>query len=168
MSERAVEELSQRQAGEAVYLRFGAAPKDGRSRGLDTARERGVSVFSARKSQEGKYRIYLKTEAAATSLVAVVAENRRVYEVEGEPVGKGTDGEPLLSVTDRRRIRPPITLEPSDYEEVIDGYLKSRRDWYFPERGYREPDTSRPQQVTTIGSLRLGSPPKKRKKRKKK
>lgn len=164
-------------AGTAVYLRFGGVPKGGRSRGFDGfglggaghAREAGTSVFSARKLRDGEYLIQLRSKNAAQSLVAIVVENRRVYEVEGEMVGRGSDGEPLLSVTDRRRVMPPIRLAVNNYEEEIAYCFSISRQCYMPDRGETKPDTSRLQQVTSLGRHRLGSPPKsKRKKRKKK
>lgn len=90
------------------YIRFGHIPDCGYSTNFNTGQpEAGVSVFEA-VEVEGAYRLLMPLfkpdllitclslcYTAGQSLKAL--EGRPVFEVEGKPVGIGSDGEPVLA-----------------------------------------------------------------------
>ena len=86
------------------YVRFGHIPKDGQSLNHYTKyKEDGVSVYEALE-RDGKYQILLpKIESVVTlgmlfnisQNISLLKENP-LFEVEGELIGYGSDGEPLL------------------------------------------------------------------------
>lgn len=80
---------------EAFFVRFGDLPKGGKSTNHATGhKEAGVSVIAARQSLEsGKIEI-LPYGASPTWLWVA---SRQLYEVTGRYIGRGSDGEPLLS-----------------------------------------------------------------------
>ena len=78
---------------EKFYVRFGDLPKDGKSTNhLTGKKEKGVSVIEAKQNLfTGE--IELVPYGSPTFMWV---QNRPMYEVTGEYVGKGSDGEPLL------------------------------------------------------------------------
>ena len=81
---------------ERGYIRFGALPKDGKSRNhRDSTFEAGVFCFDAEIAPDGSYRLLL-TPVLEVSYLTVA--NRPAYRLYGDRVGTGADGEPLLRV----------------------------------------------------------------------
>lgn len=81
---------------ERGYIRFGAPPKDGRSRNhRGNTLEAGISCFDAEIAADGSYRLSL-TPVLEVSYLTVA--DRPAYRLYGERVGTGADGEPLLRV----------------------------------------------------------------------
>lgn len=90
-----------------VYIRFGKPPRSGRSgiykRGRRIGTEEGLSVYDAVYNSEG-WHVILPTPLTETiigslcSLYDRVKSNKcKVFLIEGIEVGKGTDGEPLIT-----------------------------------------------------------------------
>lgn len=93
------------------YIRIGAIPKDGKSKvwrgGCQVGEEIGVSCYDARFSH-GKWNVVIPSpinEAKVSTLYGLLSQlgliykvddPQRAYLVEGECVGLGSDGEPLL------------------------------------------------------------------------
>jgi hypothetical protein len=79
-----------------VYIRYGKIPKNGKSYNAITGTyEQGVSVFKGRLLKNGEILI-----SGDNHVLTASAESLRVgkpYIVEGDVVGLGNDGEPLLS-----------------------------------------------------------------------
>ena len=93
------------------YIRIGSIPKDERSKvwrsGIMVGEENGVSCYDALFSH-GKWNIVIPSpinEAKVSTLYGLLSQlgmlykvddPQRAYLVEGEWIGQGTDGEPLL------------------------------------------------------------------------
>lgn len=93
------------------YIRIGTIPKDGKSKvwrgGTQVGEEVGVSCYDALFSH-GKWNIVIPSpinEAKVSTLYGLLSQlgklykvddPQRAYLVEGEWIGQGTDGEPLL------------------------------------------------------------------------
>lgn len=100
------------------YIRFGEIPKDERSsihyRGMYCGKEEGVSVYDC-TFIHGEYRIIIPCPITSGGLDTLTGflfynKDKPVYFVEGEQVGTGHDGEPLIrdvkiiaDITDRFR-----------------------------------------------------------------
>lgn len=101
-----------------LYLRFGEPPKTGRSNtyrrevlalaeaegapaGLtipDALLEEGVSVFRARREEDGSYVVDVSADVQHATLFALLADaGRPAYLLDGREVGFGWVGEPVLS-----------------------------------------------------------------------
>lgn len=87
---------------ELAYVRFGDLPPNGRSSIFDgdngkIAEEAGVSVYEAVLTS-GDYRILVPSPAYYSTFTTMLwlHEDRPLYLVEGERIGTGCDGEPLL------------------------------------------------------------------------
>lgn len=81
-----------------MFVRFGALPDGGRSRNDETGDlEAGVSVYRGewQSSDRDVLCVTLVSEGDAFQLRQL--EDRPIYLVEGEEVGTGSDGEPLLA-----------------------------------------------------------------------
>lgn len=89
----------ERKLGTEIYVRFGAAPKNGKSHNYrDDTEEDGVSVFRAVLSADKEtVHINLNTQYALGTYLTVY--DRQLYRVYGTKIGVGSDGEPLLKVT---------------------------------------------------------------------
>lgn len=89
----------ERKHGTGIYVRFGAAPKNGKSHNYrDDTEEDGVSVFRAvLSSDKATVHINLNTQYALGTYLTVY--DRQLYRVYGTMIGIGSDGEPLLRVT---------------------------------------------------------------------
>ncbi len=89
----------ERKHGTEIYVRFGAAPKNGKSHNYrDDTEEDGVSVFRAVLSADkATVHINLNTQYALGTYLTVY--DRQLYRVYGTKIGIGSDGEPLLKVT---------------------------------------------------------------------
>lgn len=83
-------------AYEDAYIRFNDLPESGRSRNWASGEvEKGVSVYDARFDVvTGRYSTY---GALAGAEIAYALQDAPVYLVTGEEVGRGADGEPLLT-----------------------------------------------------------------------
>jgi hypothetical protein len=89
-----------------VYVRFGGIPENERSRNYLTKEyEAGVSVYEALE-RDGKYQILLpKLDPVSIATLGNCyntaqglwgKENNPLYLIEGDFIGYGSDGEPLL------------------------------------------------------------------------
>ena len=80
-----------------IFVRYGDLPPDGRSKNyLTGGLEVGVSVYEA-LVRSGRTQIILP-KVETPGLVSLSGVNERpLYEVMGPVVGRGSDGEPLLS-----------------------------------------------------------------------
>lgn len=81
-----------------IYIRFGDLPIGGRSTNYLTGeKEIGISVYEGIEREDGEYSIVFPnlTESCCVSLSGCL--QRKAYLVEGEVVGRGSDGEPLLT-----------------------------------------------------------------------
>ena len=89
----------ERKHGTEIYVRFGAAPKNGKSHNYrDDTEEDGVSVFRAVLSADkATVHINLNTQYALGTYLTVY--DRQLYRVYGTKIGIGSDGEPLLKLT---------------------------------------------------------------------
>jgi len=86
-----------KRTGSVIYVRFGDIPASGRSRNhLLNTDEPGVSVYEA-LARNGHVQVLLP-KLNTPGLVSLSGVNERsMYRVEGEIVGTGSDGEPLLN-----------------------------------------------------------------------
>lgn len=160
------------QTGEAVYLRmtrFGAIPKGGQSRNARTGRlEEAVSVYDATRLGPGRYAVQLPSDDLAGNLISFAKANRRVYEIEGAEVGRGSSGEPLVEVGSAQRVKPPVKLVPRGREEFIDYALANYRKLMNTlDATDLERTNSGPQQIVAIGRYSFGNSTTKKRKRKK-
>ena len=79
-----------------IFVRFGEIPRTGRSKNYSTGQEEaGVSVYEAIE-RDGRIQIIVPsmTYGVHVTLSAFVGEQAHI--VEGEVIGYGSDGEPLL------------------------------------------------------------------------
>jgi hypothetical protein len=80
--------------GRKTYIRFGDLPKNNSFNWRNMETEGGVSVYVAIKGKEGKYIIPDMNDASG--LDSFWGGSRPAYEVSGNEIGEGADGEPLL------------------------------------------------------------------------
>ena len=84
---------------ERIFVRFGPIPDDERSKihcgDVLIGQEEGVSVYEAIKDKD-KIQILMPSLRYETCVSLSGCIDRQAYVVEGEVVGKGSDGEPLL------------------------------------------------------------------------
>ena len=80
-----------------IFVRFGELPQDGKSLNHLTGKyENGVSVYDAIRDKQGIHIILPSlTGSACVSLSGCL--DKSSYQVIGIIVGRGSDGEPLLS-----------------------------------------------------------------------
>ncbi|MDP9481550.1 MAG: hypothetical protein M3R38_38790 [Actinomycetota bacterium] len=99
------------------YVRFGDLPASGRSwNAADKRREAGVSVYAGRLAEPDLFIIYtsdLSVEGLGL-LIAFAAVDRPALFVEGEEVGTGHDGEPLLKVARSWPVPRSYAIVPTD------------------------------------------------------
>ena len=89
---------------EQLYIRFGEIPIDEKSkiyRGeIEVGIEDGVSVYPAFKTNEGNIVLGLNLPITKTTLYTqqhlIEYDNRPCYLVNGDYIGKDTDGQPLI------------------------------------------------------------------------
>lgn len=87
-----------------MYLRFGNIPKGEKSKiwHIDecVGEEQGVSVYDAVVGEDGKVSVGFPLPATASTLDTFIGfiryQKRPEYLVEGDFVGRGVDGEPLI------------------------------------------------------------------------
>lgn len=90
-----------------VYIRFGKPPRSGRSgiyrRGRKVGSEEGLSVYDAIYRSDG-WHVVLPTPlneyaiGTLNSLYDIVkSRKRKVFLISGVEIGKGSDGEPLIT-----------------------------------------------------------------------
>jgi hypothetical protein len=93
--------------GRPCYIRYGRLPKGGRSYNhRDNYYEAGVSVYHGYAMPDG-YILKLSGTDAVSALFIV--HGRTAYEVTGQAVGIGSDGEPLLA--NARLVKPIKTRD---------------------------------------------------------
>lgn len=94
-----------------TFVRFGDIPALGKSKNyLTEVNEIGISVYDAVELEDGSVRIIFPnlTYSACVSLSGVI--ERPMYEVSGDIVGTGSDGEPLLkNIRIIRQLKPYST-----------------------------------------------------------
>ena len=97
--------MKSRKHKKRLYLRFGNIPEDEISRIYwngeeEIGQEVGVSVYDAIESADGTYSIGLPLPVTRTSLHTqqhlIEYDNRPLYLVTGDFVGRGRDNEPLI------------------------------------------------------------------------
>ncbi len=102
---------------EPRYVRFGYLPRNGRSRySFQWRSEAGVSCYPGDMREGGRFFVDtsgLTDESGLAGLVLFCALDRPAFFVEGEEVGVGTDGEPLLRV--ERRWPVPADVDLTSY-----------------------------------------------------
>jgi len=87
--------------GQAGYIRFGDLPETGKSTNKVTGDvEPGVSVYRATFYKNG-YRVETPWYSQGTY---ISISQRQAYQVWGELVGNGSDGEPCLKVTRKKKL----------------------------------------------------------------
>lgn len=97
---------SRRSEGTACFVRFGKLPEAGRSwNHRDNHYEAGVSVYPARKTKAGYWIDLAGIDAVSAMFIQTAGE---LYEVNGTPIGTGSDGEPVLADCTARRARKPL------------------------------------------------------------
>jgi hypothetical protein len=120
--------------GKQLYIRFGEIPTDEKSkiyRGeIEVGTENGVSVYPAFKTKEGDIVLWLNLPITKTTLYTqqhlLEYDNRPCYLVEGDYVGKDTDGQPLINNVniiekiDSYKIKEEKQCEPTWSEEDED------------------------------------------------
>ena len=87
-----------------MYLRFGDIPSDEKSRvwrgGELNGEENGVSVYDVVIGEDGKISVGFPLPATESTLDTFIGfikyQNRPIFLVDGDFVGRGTDGEPLI------------------------------------------------------------------------
>lgn len=94
--------------GSLCFVRFGAIPKNGRSRNYrDGYSEAGVSCYRARRAKTKLY-IYLAGTDQASAMMIIGSS--QMYVVDGDEVGVGADGEPLLANCTSRKCSLPYEI----------------------------------------------------------
>lgn len=84
-----------RAEGTPTYVRFGRLPKSGRSKNHVTGEYlAGVSVYDAYRMPDGTAVVVVPEGPTWTTLFFI--KDRKAYEIDGERIGTGPDGEPLL------------------------------------------------------------------------
>lgn len=108
---------------ELVYLRAGNPPKNGRSKNYLTGKlEAGVSVYEG-FIRDNKAFVLLPKATGSACVGARVLTRRPTYQVKGDVVGRGSDGEPVLA---NCRIVRPIELYRSVFNSVY--FTQAERD----------------------------------------
>lgn len=83
-------------AAKKCFVRFGTLPEDGRSiNHADGTAEDGVSVYNGEILPSGEARPTIRTNQELGSLLMGLI-SRKMYIVEGDEIGVGSDGEPVL------------------------------------------------------------------------
>ena len=83
---------------EPCYLRYGNLPESGYSYNYsDNRRESGVSVFHGQQLPDGRVRIIPHYNQELGDLLMLRAEGRPLFIVNGDEIGLGSDGEPILA-----------------------------------------------------------------------
>lgn len=110
-------EAEESKYGRRLYIRFGNIPRAGYSvNHRDNVSEAGVSVYAAWEMADGSYTIDMDGVDAAFLLFN---PGRAAYEMAGELVGVGADGEPLLeSATKVKKISATVSMLFADGEIV--------------------------------------------------
>lgn len=81
-----------------MYVRFGTLPEGGHSRNDETGElEAGVSVYRAAWQSSDHDVLSVKLCSDGDVIQLRTLENRPIYLVDGEEIGVGSDGEPLLA-----------------------------------------------------------------------
>lgn len=91
--------------GTPGFFRFGMAPKNGHSHNnRDNCGESGVSCYPGWLMPDGS--IILDGTGIDTTSALFIQQRGDVYRINGEVVGSGADGEPVLRVASSRKIIP--------------------------------------------------------------
>jgi hypothetical protein len=103
---------------EGTYVRFGELPEGPSKNHLTGKDEKGHSVYLAyRDEKTGKYILQpnASDETASGEIIetldALITGDRKIYEISGERIGEGFDGEPLLNSASSKQVRE---VDPSD------------------------------------------------------
>lgn len=123
-----------------LYIRFGEIPTDEKSkiyRGeIEVGTENGVSVYPAFKTDEGDIVLGLSLPITKTTLYTqqhlIEYDNRPCYLVNGDYIGKDTDGQPLINnisiikKIDSYRVKEEKQTEQEKdilEDAILDGYI---------------------------------------------
>lgn len=97
-----------RSTGKHCYIRYGKLPTGGYSRNhRDGTLEKGVSTYSA---YEMNGTLYVDMAGVDGISAAFIMGRTDIYIVSGTEVGRGSDGEPILSNAKARRTRKPTQI----------------------------------------------------------
>lgn len=103
--EKAIARKEAMKRGTAIYVRFGAMPKDGKSYNYrDNISEDGVSVFKAVLSED-KTQVWINIHSQHALGTYLTVCDRQLYRVYGNVIGEGSDGEPCIKVTRAIKIK---------------------------------------------------------------
>lgn len=103
--EKAIARKEAMKRGTAIYVRFGAMPKDGKSYNYrDNITEDGVSVFRAVLSED-KSQVWINIHSQHALGTYLTVCDRQLYRVYGNVIGEGSDGEPCIKVTRAIKIK---------------------------------------------------------------
>ncbi len=99
-----------------IFVRFGRCPASGKSRNhRDGITESGVSCYNAAIAEDGSIHL----ESSITVLLSGPGfVDRPAYEVRGNEVARGSDGEPVVSVQSTRRLKGRTIVFPLGWEVV--------------------------------------------------
>jgi hypothetical protein len=109
---------------EGTYIRFGRLPPSASEIGSTGKQEIGHSVYLAYFDPKTKKYIILDTpaERGIGTQDALIAANKKVYEVSGEKIGKGSDGEPVLDVATSKQVkeinRSDVVLRDEPFQDI--------------------------------------------------
>lgn len=119
-----------------VYIRQGAPPPNGRSRNFeDGSHEAGVSCYDGVLHEDGSYEVIPDNVSQALHSVVFRNQGRPAYVLEGEEVGVGTEGEPVLAVARCTRL-------PKAFYPKLGGYWEAAVRLVLRSGDDREPTRS--------------------------
>lgn len=108
-------------SGKDVFVRYGNIPESGRSYdNVSGSYEDGVSVFKGRILPNGKILIRPDNHVDTTTFHALSESGRPLFVIEGEEIGIGADGEPVLS--NATQSRPKDSVKKYFYKEEIKNF----------------------------------------------
>lgn len=146
-----------------TYVRFGEPPGGGRSEFMGVARgqwsntarwgrEKGVSCFEAKREPDGSLLVLfrdrdpMKRKALRRIFEGFVrADDRVVYELRGEPVGRGIAGDPLLRDCEAREIPLTTAVRIGPPEDRLFEFVEGWNRWRYLDgtrEGHRTPRMS--------------------------
>lgn len=87
------------------FLRFGAPPASGHSQNFaENTLEAGISCYRLKKNT------ITPTARELSTLADIISENRPLYLIEGEEIGFGADGEPVIEVKSCKKTSRKIVV----------------------------------------------------------
>lgn len=128
--------LEKQKEQEQLYIRFGEIPADEKSKiyqgEVEVGTEKGVSVYPAFKTDKEDIVLGLSLPITRTSLYTqqhlIEYDDRPCYLVNGDYVGKDTDGQPLI-----RNVKIIKKIDKYRAKEEKKGLFALEAERYFPE-----------------------------------